>query len=463
MPTTAATDCMGCGKTAELLHCDKCALRLKGAGTGLALCTPCVNNADDLTSFGKQIDPAIPGFTCNACVKYLARIEQEKLFQNLQGPSTEKILRTVADNFPWAMEIAKASSEELLDALHFVKRKLSGHRTVSAIAANLSQTNSHAALLIQQMGANLANNGGSKQNELTDRALRTFVKNQCPVVKYKSLLHPPDGSIYKATSHFRDMTRVEDNLVAALAKERLFLCEYMDAKYRPAPSEKQRKLGVFPELPDFALRILRCTLKSLSMKIKNAAAQNANADLMAKAWYSEHFAWATNWSVMQIVAQVPSASSSYQSQSSPSNLLAITPNGENIFTKGKGKEAKGKNQRAHILGSTEDFHQNRPNKVPKMNPPPGGNTQPESKQDFDKLINATTSKPNHQVIAESFKLFPGIAVGFWRENCRNCFVAGSGLLTHTLFQCQQNNTKCVLPCTKCRNGTHWATQCPTQP
>ena len=158
------------------------------------------------------------------------------MFQKLKGPTPEDILKMVAKKFPWALEISKARPEELLDALQFLKRKLSGHRTVQALAESLSNNNAQAALLIQQLGHNLSNK--TADDSMTTKILRTFVKNQCPAIKFKALLLPPAGNIYKATRHFQDMLKVEDKLVVALAQERLFLCEWAESHFRPNPRHR---------------------------------------------------------------------------------------------------------------------------------------------------------------------------------------------------------------------------------
>ena len=109
---------------------------------------------------------------------------------------------------------------------------------------------------------------------------------ECPPVKYKSLLHPPHGSIYKATRHFQDLLKVEDPIVVAMARERLFLCSWIEAQYRPQVSVKRRKTSETQEVAEHVLKVLRATFKSMSDKIKNAATRDTDAALMVKAWYS---------------------------------------------------------------------------------------------------------------------------------------------------------------------------------
>ena len=175
MPTKDATDCMSCGATDVLTPCLECKERLNGKGTTCAVCKTCLGEPTICSVFGKHIvKETVSTFQCRACVAFQERKEQEQLFQALKGPEPEKILRTVAVKFPWALEITKATVEEHLDALQFLKRKLSGHRTVQALAESLGHNNAQAALLIQQLGSNLT--GSTAEDTMTTRVLRTFVR-----------------------------------------------------------------------------------------------------------------------------------------------------------------------------------------------------------------------------------------------------------------------------------------------
>ena len=441
MPCEISKHCMSCGTGDSLHQCGTCKDRLKNTGSGQALCEACITKPDDLGMFGAMPKDAAMGFVCTPCIKHLERIEQEKLFQHLKGPSSEKILRMVSAKFPWALVIAQASPEELLDGLQFCKRKLSGHRTVAALAESLANSNSHAALLIQQMGQNLAGPANANAS-LATRALRTFVKNQCPSIKYKTLLLPPSGSIHKATRHFQDMLKVEDPLVVALAQERLFLCEWVESAYRPVTSEKQRRKGESPEVPEFALCILRGTFKSLSVKIKNGASQDQEADMMVKAWYADHISWATTWAMMEKRAPQLLAITAYGEPSQPT----YPPHG----VKGSGKKGKDASKKNGWMQKPEwgnTFEP--PAKQSRMEPP---STQP-SFQDLLKGSDKTDSVP------KMFKLYPAETKEFFRGVCRNCFTAGKGQVKHTLFDCQKLGNACVIRCARCKEANHWTNHC----
>ena len=45
--------------------------------------------------------------------------------------------------------------------------------------------------------------------------------------------------------------------------------------------------------------MLRLTFKSLSNKVKHVAMRDEDANMVIKAWYSEHFDWAAKWLAMK--------------------------------------------------------------------------------------------------------------------------------------------------------------------
>ena len=247
------------------------------------------------------------------------------------------------------------------------------------------------------------------------------------------------------------MLKVEDPLVVALAQERIFLCEWAESTFRPVLSEKQRKQGEFPEVPEFALRILRCTLKSLSVKIKNAAAKNQEAELMIKAWYADHINWATTWAMMEASSIT---GPTMVSQPFSHQLLAIAPpNGPRQLLqsqpKGSGKNGKdkdfAKSKRPDQVNEGPTF------KAPRLDLPSNG------KPTFDEVLNSKDNKADISI--KLLKLYPEESRTFWREYCRNCFISGQGLIKHSLSDCQKLGNRCLLRCAKCKAGNHWMSEC----
>ena len=126
---------------------------------------------------------------------------------------------------------------------------------------------------------------------LRKRAMDAFVASKCPSVKYKNLLLPErGGSLDKARRHFQEQMGNPDKLVAALAAERDFLCDYVEKQVTP-PQKKGHKHSL-PALnmPVHGLIWLRFIFKSLSQRIKRAAARNEAATLLVKSWYADHLA-----------------------------------------------------------------------------------------------------------------------------------------------------------------------------
>jgi hypothetical protein len=457
MPSKAATDCAACGAELEVIGCEDCDARLKGKGTCLGLCAGCLI-ADVCADFGEQMAES-KSFRCKACMKAKERLRQEEIFQKLKGPDPERILKTVAGKFPWALEIAKASPEELLEALQFLKRKLSGHRTVAALAESLANSNAQAALLIQQLGRGLTE--GIAEDSMTTRVLRTFVKNQCPVVKYKALLLPPSGSLYKTIRHFQDMLKVEDKLVVALAQERLFLCEWAETHFRPQPSDKQRKRGDFPEVPEIALRILRATFKSLSAKVKNAALRDEDANLMVKVLYADHFEWAHSQILMKMAesgrgAQVPRAEPWHMQASEGRAPGESFAKGGKKGSKKRGPEVPSGSYRSS--GSPQTARARRTDAEGKVTIVVG-DKQLTIDKTVDRLIDAAKMRPPVEVVKEMFATSPDSTRLLFTVACRNCFLAGNGLAAHSFGECKALGNKCVMHCPKCRTGVHWIFDC----
>ena len=313
---------------------------------------------------------------------------------------------------------------------------------MAALADSLANTNSHAAVLLQ----NLAPKGkAGTDSSITSKARRSFVKNQCPSVKYKTLLLPPNGSIHKATRHFQDMLRVEDPLVVALAMERIFLCEWAETTYRPMASAKERRKGDVPEVPDFALTIPRSVFKSLSNTIKNNANKNEDNELMIKAWYTEHIAWATTWALIDKPAT--------------RGMLAITNNGEPRQpnhappSKGSGKKGKDKNHGKQFKAQSEAEVVERPSKMARTSQESG------SVSSFQDLLKSKHLDLN-SIVSEMYKNHGVEARRYWGENCRNCFLAGKGKgVKHSLFECQKSGNTCSMRCAKCRSAIHWISEC----
>ena len=133
----------------------------------------------------------------------------------------------------------------------------------------------------------------------------------------------------------------------------------------------------------------------------------------------------------------------------------------------------------------------RPNRwSPALAPaPPAAGTSPVSQRP---AATGTTKKEStralvHQLKAELTSFAPGKAPPYiqqWldekyrqtelrpalqqlsREYCRNCIMAGKGVVTHTFAQCRAAGNACVLPCPKCvqagrlQDIYHWLQDCP---
>ena len=189
--------------------------------------------------------------------------------------------------------------------------------------------------------------------------------------------------------------------------------------------------------------MLRCILKSLSLKIKNAATKDQESELMVKAWYAEHISWASGWAMMSIFPQVASQSSG------PAHVSrAITANSGSHMQTAKGSGKKGKDKDSSKGAKRESDAPGPAFKSPRLD-----NSTPS----FAELTRSNDEKQS--VVDKMFKLHPEESRTYWREYCRNCFLAGKGNVKHSFFDCQKMGNPCVMRCAKCKQGNHWISQC----
>ena len=87
----------------------------------------------------------------------------------------------------------------------------------------------------------------------------------------------------RARRHFGMLKGDACPLVAAMASERDFWCEYVENQFRP-PIVRNESAITQPPIPQHAMVWLRFMLKSLSVRIKSVAAQDRVAIMLAKMW-----------------------------------------------------------------------------------------------------------------------------------------------------------------------------------
>ena len=127
-----------------------------------------------------------------------------------------------------------------------------------------------------------------------------------------------------------------------------------------------------------------------------------------------------------------------------SGALAITD-----APKGRGKSQKDGKSRQSRGDTILEIPQA---KKPKLEPSPA------NMQQLMKLLQSPGDK--NDLVKQSFDKFRTEASAFWSEHCRNCFAGNKGLVKHTLFECQKSKNICNLLCSRCRQGNHWANECP---
>ena len=426
------------------MQCGKCAERLKGKGAVTAICKICFGDDQLLDSVGVRAASGSSTnneFHCRPCAIFVKRLLDEQLIDTVGGMEPRDVLKTVARSSPWFLTLRRAEPDMLLTALNKLKRRTDFNATSTELANGLAARDALPALLLQSFSSGSA-------DPLCQRALETYVTSKCPSIKYKQLpLAEHGGSMDKARRHFTDQSSNPDQLVAALAMERLFLCNWVEKQCTPVPKRGAKySLGV-PEAPYEATEWLRCIFKSLSLRIKSVAARDTAANILIKTWYMDHLTVARNMMSSRVVQSAASALHAplHQSTSSQGELPAPKrAKNDNATVKGKGKSGNTPRKQVEVFA-------------------------PQGPMDYKKLpaVLKPFLKPNLNV-AQANNALKDASIKYrdelysvFRPFCRNCWAAGRGWVAHSLQSCRQAGASCSLDCPKCGAGhLHWAEQCP---
>ena len=72
---------------------------------------------------------------------------------------------------------------------------------------------------------------------------------------------------------------------------------------------------------------------------------------------------------------------------------------------------------------------------------------PSSKPSFNSLVKGADQAES---VKQMYKLYPDLSQKFWREQCRNCFLAGRGQVQCNFYECQRLGNPCTMRCAKCK-------------
>ena len=226
-----ASNSQACGTTTHLLHCSTCSTRLS-QGVGLAVCTTCADNTRKMEALGSikaASSTSQAEFQCALCAVHQRQLEEDQLVLAVGGPSPTDLLRTIADESKWFLVLSRATADEKLSALGKLKRQMDHTSAEHELAQGVASHDPIAAFLLQQKGESIT----------ASKAMEVYVHSKVPTIKFKDLLLPPRGSMDRARRHFAECVNSTDPLVAALASERDFLCDFVEKQYVPVPKKGQ--------------------------------------------------------------------------------------------------------------------------------------------------------------------------------------------------------------------------------
>ena len=464
MPASQSKTCANCGGEADLLFCSSCSTRMGDKGTIAALCSTCAKDEMAVEAVGKLLSSSSSGssataWECRPCSIYIKRKNDEELVRAVGGPTPLEVLKSVAATAPWFIILQRASAEEKLTALNRLKRRTDFQATAAELADGLASRDVMPALLLQQMA-------GSSANPLAQKALETYVTAKCPSVKYKQLLLAEfGGSIDKARRHFTDQASNPDMVVSALAKERLFLCDWIEKRNTPSQKRGSRLALGIPDAPYEATVWLRCLFRSMSLQIKSAAARNEEANMLVRMWYMDHLVVAHN---MMYNMMVRSAASAAQMASPPVHAQRLALPAPHVPASQVAPEPSSKRRRGGSSKGSKGAGKSALAPSSLSRKAEYGDIMPSSANDYSKVpgvlkdiirphLNPTQA---NAALHKAMKVDRDALYALFKHSCRNCWTGGRGFVVHTLQVCKQSNP-CTLECPACKSGQyHWAEQCP---
>ena len=287
------------------------------------------------------------------------------------------------------------------------------------------------AFVVQQVAAN-------GNNPVASRLVDSFVHAKVPSIKYKDLLFPPTGSLDKARRHFFEMTRSSDPLVAAMAHERGFLCDFIERQCAPPHKKSNRHSPEMLETPQHAVEWIYGIFKSLSQRYKKASARQ-EADLMLiRAWYCDRLMIAHSRAQQRVMeaagahlqASVLASTSRTVIEKLPKPQKAIRDT--DMSTNEVGEQVTLRALDGMLFT------------IPKH-----------GKKWFGTTLDA---KSCQRTLTANWSQSSSVFNRAFRVVCKNCWLGGRGCWAHTLQQCQEKGNTCHLQCPNCKS-IRWISEC----
>jgi hypothetical protein len=347
----------------------------------------------------------------------------------------------VAKSCPWFLTLAAATHDAKLSAHFKIKRRLDFTSSSREIADSLANNDATASLLMQNCAQASAH---PAMKATMDRAMEAFVASKCPALKYKELLLPElGGGLDRARRHFGELKLSPEPLVAALASERDFLCEFIERQYTPVQKRGDRgKCATVNDVPEHALVMLRFMMKSLSVRLKKAAARDEPALMLVRAWYVDHMIFA------ETHMQEHLGSKRKQETSSAAPWFTGGPVKATRLAQPVTNSSGHRNAQVVVKEEFSDVEGKN-----------GGEARvPEAIARY--LKDGLRGREAGQAFKDAQEVNRGATLQFFGVFCKNCFLAGKGLVHHRLKDCQAAGNRCVVPCAKCPGQQHWAENCP---
>ena len=219
----------------------------------------------------------------------------------------------------------------------------------------------------------------------------------------------------------------------------------MEKQFVP-PHKRSDKSQAALDTPHHVLVMLRFMMKSLSQRLKKAAARDEGSVLLVKAWYSDHMHFA-QLSMQQY----------FNSQGKGLKRCApLAEIGETVETD-------------YSLTSADAVQQAKKQLREKNGGRGGEQVVLAGKSGGKVLVPKAVAavfkqnvKPNQveQLVEEAKGIDSNAVYQIFGVFCKNCFYGGAGLQNHSMSDCRQRGNPFHMKCNKCKVGKHWSNDCP---
>ena len=374
----------------------------------------------------------------------------------------DEVIEAVTDTNKWKNELLKADEIDIQRAYFSLKHPMNSfHKPLSATDAT--------ALAMLQSTTNASTD---EETSLSNKkAIDAFKAKNADHKRWKDLLVKKGGSLLVCEEFLCKRARDKNPLVAALAKERLFIMTQVKQEHL------DKKTQSTMELPRAIPFVIMNMFKVLAKRIKASTAIEPQDAAIFDFFYRDLYIQANLQNIYKM-QNYSAEKSSYDQSNNSSNKSNFQTNNNNIASSSQNnntqhidKSNKGGNKGAGKGTKNRDGPYTNTSNNSKQY---GAFTKKEFKQpnateaaNVKNTLEAAVGKSSDELkkaAEEASSAHRDAAAYFWSKFCRNCYLGNLGFNEHRPYQCKQLGNPCFLECFDCKKQgyegmIHWSADC----